>query len=102
EIEVHFALRERAAQVGPQHQAARVVWIVLRTVQRVAVAGTLCYVHRNIGAPQERLGGGAVLRRDRDPDAGGHLERVAVDDERPLDTQQRVGDLHGTVGVGVR
>ena len=42
-----------------------------------------------------------MLRKRRNADTGGHLERMALDQERPLDAQDGVGDLHGTARVGI-
>ena len=56
-IEDNVPPRDRLSQVGLQHHTIRVIRVVLGTVHRGAVAGTLRHVQRDIGALEQRLGG---------------------------------------------
>ncbi len=64
---------------------------------RAAPAALLGGVHRRVGAGQQGLRVVAVVRRDRDPDAGRDLARRAVELDRDLEqldeALRRVGDL---------
>ena len=76
---------ERAAQLGDQGQPLARVAVAGRVVGLEAGARLLGLVHRDVGALQQRLGLGAVLRRERGADARVHDDLEPFDLERVLE-----------------
>ena len=76
---------ERAAQLGDQRQPLARVAVARRVVGLEAGARLLGLVHRDVGALQQRVGVGAVLRAERGADARVHHDLEPVDLERVLE-----------------
>ena len=77
---------ERLAQVALERQALQRAGVHRRRAELEAVASQLLgAVHGDVGAGQQRLGVVAVGREEADADAGGDVEPLAVDLDRPGD-----------------
>ena len=82
ELEEELLARQRLVQVVLEPQALAQLFLHARMEHDVAaLAGGLRVVHRDVGVAQQLLGVVAGLR-ERDADAGGHQQFVAVDQER--------------------
>ncbi len=89
EVQGQAVLGDRVAQLADQLQALAGVQVALARVELGARAARLGLVHRDVGALEQRLGVVAVLREQRDADAGGDLQLDPLDGEA---LRQRRGD----------
>ncbi len=94
ELQEELVAGQRLVQVVLEPQALAQLFLHARVEHDVpSLAGGLRVVHRDVGVAQHVLGVVAGLR-ERDADAGGHQQLVAVDRERlPESVGHRGGDL---------
>ena len=91
------------AELAEQGEAARRGLLLLGREQRVAGAGALGVVHREVGAAEQVVDVVAVERDERDADARLHVDDVTVDDEGRLERLlDRPDDARGARQVGGR
>ena len=82
-----------AAQLGGEHQAVDRVVVLAGGVDLDGPLGRLRDVERDVGAAQQLVGGGAVVREAGEADAGADVEQDPVDLERLLERgDQPLGD----------
>ena len=81
-VELDLALADRRAQAAGEREAARRVAVELGLEDRVAAAGLLGRVHRDVGALLQRLVVLAVHRVQREADRGVDLQPHPLEHER--------------------
>ena len=101
---VRRAFPQRTPQIPEQRQPVRGVVGGVRPVHRDLIAALLGVVHGRLGLPQQRLTVAAGFVAQGDPDRGAHVDRHAIQRERPV---QRLGQMirqparrHGPVHPG--
>ena len=98
EVQRQLVLVDGTPQLAHHCQAHRAVLVLVGRIHRVAHVAALGDVHRHVSAAEERIGVMAVVRRQRDANAGVDLELQTAEGKRLLqDLQQAIGDLLGLV-----
>ena len=109
-LEVHLGLVvqlqlvsfERAAQLAEEGEPRGVVQLAAGRVEDARSPQLPRGLHRRVGAAQQRLGLGPVLRGHRHPHAGRDLDRQPLHHEGPLErAQDALSHLPRESGVGV-
>ena len=78
-----LAARQRVIEVLAQPELLADLLIEVGRIKLDAIAaGLFGAIHRRVGVGEQRVHVLAVVGEGRDADAGGHPERVSVDDER--------------------
>ncbi len=91
---------DRLAQIAQQRQPVAAVLVLVLVPYGGAAVGALCRVHRDVRATQQRRALGAVLRKDRDPDAATDVDHVALKRRRQLEHMlNRLGETPRVVDV---
>jgi hypothetical protein len=83
-VQAQLTMLDRMAQLAQQRQMLLLAGVELRIIDRVADLAALGDIHRDVGVAHQGLRVRRMFGKQRDSDAGADIERLILEENRPL------------------